>query len=87
MISSDEKKLTETQDARRKKQRDWILSEVRKRIPDAKGVGCFLCKLIYEDLERNPKLTGYPNDANGASIFPRAGKIEHLKLEGLYLPT
>jgi hypothetical protein len=87
MNSSDEKKRAEIQDARRTKQRDWILSEIRKRIPDAKGVGCVLCKLIYEDLEQNPKLTGYPNDANGAPIFPRAGKIEHLKLEGLYLPT
>jgi hypothetical protein len=87
MSSSEEKKQAETQDERHKKQRELIISEVRKRAPDAKGIGCFLCKLIHEDLERNPKLTGYPNDTNGASIFPRAGKIEHLKLEGIYLPA
>ena len=63
------------------------MGEIRKRVPDAAGIGCFLCKWILEDLTVSPKLTGYPLDSNGAAIFPRAGKIDHLKLEGLYLPS
>lgn len=83
MNSSDEKNLEEN----RRRQRDRIVAEIEKRAPGPGGVGCFLCKWILEDLAKNPKLTGYPTDANGASVFPRAGKIDHLKLEGLFLPT
>jgi hypothetical protein len=56
-------------------------------VVDEDGVGCFLCGWILHDLEKNPKLTGYPFDANGASIFPRSGKIDHLRIEGIYLPA
>ena len=47
---------------------------------------CFLCAWILKDLEKNGKLTNYPLDYNGSSIFPRTGKESHLKLEGLEVP-
>jgi hypothetical protein len=85
-LNEGEKKQS-PRDEKVKKQREWIVSELKKKIPDAHGVGCFLCKWIVEDLARGGPLTGYPFDANGAPIFPRGGKIEHIKHEGFLLPT
>lgn len=49
---------------------------LKQRIPVDDGPGCFLCKWIYEDVEKNGKLTGQRE-------FPEAGKYQHLKLERL----
>jgi len=48
-------------------------------IPGEDGVGCFLCKWIYEDLEKNQKLTDYPK----GNSLGEAGKHRHLQVEGL----
>jgi hypothetical protein len=71
----------------KKKQREWITSELKKKAPDKDGVGCFLCKWIVEDLARGGPLTGWPFDSNGGAIFPRSGKIDHIRLEGFLIPT
>lgn len=52
---------------------------LKSRIPGEDGVGCFLCKWIYEDLEKNASLTDYPKGGQ----FPAPGKYQHLKLEGM----
>jgi hypothetical protein len=52
---------------------------LKARIPDQDGVGCFLCKWIYEDIEKNGSLTDYPKGGQ----FPVPGKQQHLKLEGM----
>lgn len=52
---------------------------LKARIPVEEGPGCFLCKLIYEDLEKNQKLTDYPK---GHSLG-EPGKYRHLQLEGM----
>lgn len=49
---------------------------LKARIPVADGPGCFLCKWIYEDIEKNGNLTGQRD-------FPEAGKHRHLQLEGM----
>jgi len=56
---------------------------LRGRVPkDDDSPGCApCCKWILEDLEQNGKLTGYPKDFNGASIYPVGSKIMHLHLE------
>jgi hypothetical protein len=62
-----------------------ILKEkLRLRVPNADGVGCFLCKWTLGDLEQNGTLTkGYPEiSSDGKPIFPIEGKAEHLILEG-----
>jgi hypothetical protein len=62
-----------------------ILKEkLRLRVPNSADVGCFLCKWILEDLEKNGTLTkGYPEIcADGKPLFPIEGKVEHLVLEG-----
>jgi len=68
-----------------------MLSEVLlgglRKLEVKDGIGCFLCSLILKDLEKNGKLTNYPLDYNGSSIFPRTGKESHLKLEGLEAPS
>lgn len=71
----------------KKKQREWIISELKRKVPNQDGVGCFLCKWIVEDLARGGPLTGWPFDSNGGAIFPRAGKIDHIRLEGFLIPT
>ena len=53
---------------------------------ETQGPSCFLCRLIYEDLKANGKLTGYPLDYAGGAEFPVPGKIRHLELEG-FIPT
>lgn len=52
---------------------------LRIRIPGDDGIGCFLCKWIFEDLEKNQKLTDYPN----GNSFGEQGKYRHLQLEGM----
>jgi hypothetical protein len=42
---------------------------------------CFLCKWIAEDLRKNGKLTGYPEDGMGAGTFPATGKEKHIAIE------
>jgi hypothetical protein len=59
-----------------------VIQELKKRSPK-----CFLCKWIVENLEQSGKLTGYPVDHSGAPVFPRAGMIAHIRLEGFLLPT
>lgn len=61
-----------------------MVDAFRKKIPNAQGVGCFLCKWIVEDFDLHGKLTDYPKDFNGNGIFPYKGKVEHIRLE---LPT
>jgi hydrogenase maturation factor len=62
-----------------KEQIDSLKPLLKKRIPVNDGPGCFLCKLIYEDLEKHQKLTDKPEDR----CFPETGKYQHLKLEGM----
>jgi hypothetical protein len=54
---------------------------LRTRAPDADGVGCSLCRMTLEDLEKNGRLTGWPKDALGSGTFPVEGKILHLAVE------
>lgn len=61
-----------------KEQIDHMKPLLKKRIPVGEGPGCFLCKWIYEDLEKNERLTGYPN-----GDFPETGKYKHLKVEDM----
>jgi len=37
--------------------------------------------MIVEDFDLHGELTGHPKDSNGQAVFPRAGKIEHIRLE------
>lgn len=55
---------------------------LKARIPVNEGPGCFLCKWIHEDLEKNGHLTDYPMSYQGGQ-FPISGKHMHLKLEGM----
>lgn len=87
MTMSDPESNKTKVESHKKKQREWIVSELRKKAPNEKGIGCFLCKWIVEDLDRGGPLTGWPIDFNGSAIFPRAGKLEHIRLEGFLLPT
>lgn len=56
------------------------------RVPNADGVGCFLCRLILGDLAKNGSLTqGFPEIcSDGKPNFPVEGKVAHLKLEGFW---
>lgn len=49
---------------------------LKGRIPVNDGPGCFLCKWILEDIEKNENLTGQRD-------FPETGKVRHLELEGM----
>lgn len=42
---------------------------------------CFLCKWIYEDIQKNGELTDYPINFDGKGEFPVSGKLLHLELE------
>jgi hypothetical protein len=55
---------------------DRLKPLLKAHIPVEDGPGCFLCKWIYEDLEKNGNLTGQRD-------FPEAGKVRHLQLEGM----
>ena len=81
MSSSEEKKPTPL-DEQKKRQREWVIQELKKRAPK-----CFLCKWIVENLEQSGKLTGYPLDHGGVPVFPRSGMLAHMKIEGFLLPT
>ena len=80
--SEDEKRKDQVEENKRKR-RERIVEQLRAKVPVGDGPGCFLCKWILEDLEKNGALTGYPIDFNGGGVFPRAGKILHLQLEGM----
>ena len=54
---------------------------LRNRIPVEDGPGCVCCKLIFEDLDKNERLTGYPSDHLGSPTFPVEGKVLHLAAE------
>lgn len=57
---------------------------LRKRVPkDEDSPGCQLCRMILDDLEKNGHLTGAPHDYANYPIFPKKGKLDHLKLEGI----
>lgn len=59
---------------------------LKKRVPDKKGRGCFLCKWILEDLQKHGKLTETWKDGAGwATSFPPEAKRKHLELEGIPL--
>lgn len=50
---------------------------LKARIPVDDGPGCLLCKWIFEDLEKNQKLTDHPKGLS----FGEPGKYRHLQLE------
>lgn len=59
---------------------------LKRRIPDREGRGCFLCKWILEDLEKNGRLTETEKDNIGwPTSFPPEAKRKHLELEGIPL--
>lgn len=72
-MAQDEKK-GESKPKLTKEEIDRLKPLLKARIPGEDGVGCFLCKWIYEDLEKHANLTG-------ARDFPETGKYQHLKLE------
>jgi hypothetical protein len=69
------------QDLKRERDRARLIDALRPRVPSAAGVGCFCCKLIVEDFDLHGELTGHPKDSNGQAVFPRVGKLEHIRLE------
>lgn len=69
---SEKKDLTQ-------EQIDCVKPLLKARIPVDDGPGCFLCKWIYEDLEKHLKLTDYPKGHS----FGEPGKYRHLQLEGM----
>ncbi len=69
MDDSSKPKLT-------KEEIDRLKPLLKARIPVNDGPGCFLCKWIYEDIEKNGNLTGQRD-------FPETGKMIHMKLEGI----
>ena len=58
-----------------------LREQLRARVPNGDGVGCFLCQRILQDLE-DGKISGVLPDAHGNQIFPREGELAHLQLEG-----
>lgn len=42
-----------------------------------------MCRWILADLEDDGKLSGWWKDFEGKPMFPRAGELAHLKLEGI----
>jgi len=81
MKSQDAAKSPTPQDQKRERDRREIIDTLRRRAPNERGQGCFLCKLIVEDFDLHGTLTGHPKDSNGHGIFPQAGKAEHIKIE------
>jgi len=81
MSSTAEKTVSETIEEGRRRRRERIIQQLEQR-----AESCFLCKWILEDIRANGALTGYPLDANGQAVFPRAGKVEHIRLEGFAIP-
>lgn len=66
---------------KRENDRRKIIGQLRGRIPDASGVGCFLCLWIVLDFEASGRLTDWPYDSNDKGLFPYLGKIAHIRLE------
>jgi hypothetical protein len=60
-----------------------LKEELQKRVPDANDVGCFMCRLILEDLKEDGRLTGAILDLHRQPVFTRSGQFAHLKLEGI----
>lgn len=46
---------------------------------------CFVCGMILRDFKENGKLTDGPRDWAGSGVWPAAGKLKHLALEGFSL--
>lgn len=67
---------------------ETAVKELKDRLLDRApkdGVGCFACAWILEDLHKNGRLTKHPQNAlDGSSQFPVEGKVDHLKVEGLW---
>ena len=68
--------------------KEWVVERIRfgdtkhiRAVAEVSKAGCFLCRLILEDLEVNGALTDYPWDFNEKTTFPRNGKLLHLELE------
>jgi hypothetical protein len=57
--------------------------EEGRKILRERSPGCFLCRLIEEDLEKNGKLTDGEKSIDGSYQFPISGKKAHLRLEGI----
>lgn len=64
---------------------EFTFSEKIRNLITPKVDSCFLCAWILKDFMKNGKLTNSPLDYSGQPIFPRVGKEEHLKIEGLKL--
>lgn len=63
---------------------DELKDRLRSRVPkDEDSPGCFLCKWILLDLEKNGKLKGWNMDQFDQPVFPKKGELAHLKLEGI----
>lgn len=60
--------------------------EATKEAVRAKVDTCFLCKWIFEDLEKHGQLTDWPPNVNLAEkLFPAKAKEAHLALEKIPL--
>ena len=46
-----------------------------------KAQGCFLCKWIYQDIEKNGRVTNGKKNHDGSYSFPIEGRLRHLELE------
>lgn len=57
----------------------YVKPLLKARIPVDDGPGCWLCKWIFEDLEKNQTLTDHPKGHS----FGVPGKYRHLQLEGM----
>lgn len=66
--------------------KDQLLGRVPKG-PEGNQVGCFVCRLVLEDLVKHGKLTDkHPEKSfDGSTAFPALSKKIHLGLEGFWL--
>ena len=56
---------------------------LRKKAGKKNGPGCFICRLILEDLETRGEITDGMLDYMGISMLPAKAKRRHLVLEGI----
>lgn len=66
--------------------KDQLLDRIPKGPVDDQ-VGCFLCRIVLEDLAKHGKLTDkHPEKAfDGSMPFPALSKKAHLVVEGFWL--